>query len=284
MKQISDNYRKLRNTARYCLGNLYDFDPDKDMVDNDKLEELDKYALMKLDEVINIARQGYEEYDYHTTAHALHNFCVVDMSNFYFDVLKDRLYTSAPESATRRAAQTVLYKVLDALTLLLTPILAYTADEIWLAMPHDKSKNPESPLFNDIPVADYIKADDEFISKWDKIHAVRVDVQKALELARNEKIIGKPLEAKVTLHAQGELYDFLKSVEDALPEIFITSYVDVVDTQGDFKGDVEGLSVTVTKADGEKCERCWKYSHTVGENSEHPTLCSHCAAVMKEIG
>ena len=283
LKQISDNYRKLRNTARYCLGNLYDFDPDKDIVDNDKLEELDKYALMKLDEVIKTARRGYEEYDYHTTAHAVHNFCVVDMSNFYFDVLKDRLYTSAPESATRRAAQTVLYKVLDALTLLLTPILAYTADEIWLAMPHDKSRNSESPLFNDIPMADYIETDDAFIAKWDKIHSVRVDVQKALELARNEKIIGKPLEAKVTLYADGELYDFLKSVEADLPEIFITSAVTVENGEGEVKGEIEGLSVSVSKADGEKCERCWKYSDTVGSSSEHPTLCSHCADVMKKI-
>ena len=284
LKQISDNYRKLRNTARYCLGNLYDFNPDTDLVDNADLEELDKYALMKLDEVIEVARKAYEEYDYHTAAHSIHNFCVVDMSNFYFDVLKDRLYTSAPNSKTRRAAQTVLYKVLDALTLILTPILAFTADEIWLAMPHDKSRNPESPLFNEIPQPDFIEADDAFIAKWDKIHAVRVDVQKALELARNEKIIGKPLEASVALYADGELYDFLKSVEAELPEIFITSYVTVESGEGEVKGDVEGLSVTISKAQGEKCERCWKYSDTVGNCEEHPTLCAHCAEVMKELG
>lgn len=182
LKQISDNYRKIRNTARYCLGNLYDFDPDKDMVANDELEELDKYALMKLDEVIKTARAGYDEYEYHTTAHALHNFCVVDMSNFYFDVLKNRLYTTAPDSKSRRAAQTVLYKVLDALTLVLTPILAFTCDEIWNTMKHDKSKNTESPLFNDIPNADYIGADEEFIAKWDRIHEIRTDVQKRLSL------------------------------------------------------------------------------------------------------
>ena len=253
------------------------------MVENDKLEELDKYALMKLDEVIEAARKGYEEYDYHTAAYALHHLCVVDMSNFYFDVLKDRLYTSAPESETRRAAQTVLYKVLDALTLLLTPILAYTADEIWLAMPHHSARNPESPLFNDIPTADYIEADDAFIAKWDRIHEVRTDVQKALELARNEKIIGKPLEAKVELFADGELFDFLKGVEAQLPEIFITSAVTVSNGKGEFAGDVQGLSVSVSRAEGEKCERCWKYSHTVGENSDHPTLCSRCAQVMQEL-
>ncbi len=283
LKQISDNYRKLRNTARYCLSNLYDFDPDNDMVENDKLEELDKYALMKLDEVLKISRDAFEVYDYHTAAHSLHTFCVVEMSNFYFDVLKDRLYTSAPESQTRRAAQTVLYKVLDALTLMLTPILAFTADEIWQSMPHDKSRNAQSPLFNEIPQPDFIEADADFIAKWERIHSVRYDVQKALELARNEKIIGKPLEAKVELFAQGELYDFLKSVEADLPEIFITSAVTVSNGEGEVKGDVEGLSVTVSKADGEKCERCWKFSSTVGSDAEHPTLCAHCASVMKEL-
>ena len=283
LKQISDNYRKIRNTARYCLGNLYDFDPDKDMVSNDELEELDKYALMKLDEVIAIARKGYDEYEYHTTAHALHNFCVVDMSNFYFDVLKDRLYTTAPDSKSRRAAQTVLYKVLDALTLILTPILAFTCDEIWTAMKHDKSRNPEGPLFNNIPTADYIETDEAFIAKWDRIHEIRTDVQKALELARNEKVIGKPLEAKVTLYADGELADFLKSELKSLPEIFITSAVEIADGEGEFKGDVKGLSITVNKADGEKCERCWKFSDTVGQDSEHPTLCAHCAETMKQL-
>lgn len=283
LKQISDNYRKIRNTARYCLGNLYDFDPDKDMVSNDELEELDKYALMKLDEVIAIARKGYDEYEYHTTAHALHNFCVVDMSNFYFDVLKDRLYTTAPDSKSRRAAQTVLYKVLDALTLILAPILAFTCDEIWTAMKHDKSRNPEGPLFNSIPTADYIETDEAFIAKWDRIHEIRTDVQKALELARNEKVIGKPLEAKVTLYADGELADFLKSELKSLPEIFITSAVEIADGEGEFKGDVKGLSITVNKADGEKCERCWKFSDTVGQDSEHPTLCAHCAETMKQL-
>ena len=283
LKQISDNYRKIRNTARYCLGNLYDFDPDKDMVSNDELEELDKYALMKLDEVIAIARKGYDEYEYHTTAHALHNFCVVDMSNFYFDVLKDRLYTTAPDSKSRRAAQTVLYKVLDALTLILTPILAFTCDEIWTAMKHDKSRNPEGPLFNSIPAADYIETDEAFIAKWDRIHEIRTDVQKALELARNEKVIGKPLEAKVTLYADGELADFLKSELKSLPEIFITSAVEIADGEGEFKGEVKGLSITVNKADGEKCERCWKFSDTVGQDSEHPTLCAHCAETMKQL-
>ena len=284
LKQLSDNYRKIRNTARFCLGNLYDFDPDQDMLPNDELEELDKYALMKLDEVIDTARKGYEIYEYHTAAHAIHNFCVVDMSNFYFDVLKDRLYTSVGTSKTRRAAQTVLYKILDSLTLLLTPILAFTADEIWKFMPHDQSKDPRSPLFNDIPQPDFIRTDAAFMEKWEKIHKVRVDVQKALEIARNEKKIGKSLEAHIVLGAGGELYDFLKSVETALPEIFITSGVTVTAEKQPFEGEVEGLSVGVQPAKGEKCERCWKFSETVGSNAAHPHLCAHCAAVLSEEG
>ena len=281
LKQISDNYRKIRNTARYCLGNLYDFDPDKDIVSNDELEELDKYALMKLDEVIETAKQGYDNYEYHTTAHALHNFCVVDMSNFYFDVLKDRLYTSAPDSKSRRAAQTVLYKVLDALTLLLTPILAFTCDEIWKEMKHDSSRDSRSPLFNEIPDEKFIETDSSFIEKWDKIHEIRTDAQKALEIARGEKVIGKPLEAKVTLYAEGELKDFLESVKEALPEIFIVSFVEIADGEGEVKGDVEGLSLSVSKAEGEKCERCWKFTRNIGSNPKHPTLCAECAKTME---
>ena len=281
LKQISDNYRKIRNTARYCLGNLYDFNPDTDMVSNDELEELDKYALMKLDEVIEIAKQGYNSYEYHTTAHALHNFCVVDMSNFYFDVLKDRLYTSAPDSKSRRAAQTVLYKVLDSLTLLLTPILAFTCDEIWKEMKHDASKDVRSPLFNEIPSEKFIETDAAFIEKWDRIHEIRTDAQKALELARGEKIIGKPLEAKVTLYADGELKEFLESIKGALPEIFIVSAVEVADGEGEVKGDVEGLSLSVSKAEGEKCERCWKFTRNIGSNAAHPTLCADCAKTME---
>lgn len=282
LKQLSDNYRKIRNTARYCIGNLYDFNPDTDILPNEELEELDKYALMKLDQVLETARGGYEVYEYHTTAHALHNFCVVDMSNFYFDVLKDRLYTSAPNSKTRRAAQTVLYKVLDALTLVLTPILAFTCDEIWRAMPHDSSKDLRSPLFNDIPTPDFIETNEAFIAKWDRIQQIRVDVQKALELARNEKIIGKSLEAKVTLYAEGDLAAFLEDVRPQLPEIFITSEVALAHGQGTFTGDVEGLSISVERAAGQKCERCWKFSETVGESSAHPTLCHRCADVLEK--
>ncbi|MCD7723299.1 MAG: isoleucine--tRNA ligase [Clostridiales bacterium] len=284
LKQLSDNYRKIRNTARFCLGNLFDFDPEKDMVENDKLEELDKYALMKLDELIKTARAGYDKYEYHTAAHAIHNFCVVDMSNFYFDVLKDRLYTSKADSATRRAAQSVIYKILDSLVLLITPILAFTAEEIWEYMPHAAIRNPESPLFNEIPQPGFIKADDEFMQKWEKIQAIRTDVQKALEIARNEKKIGKSLEAAVTLGADGELYEFLAPIKEQLAEVFITSSVEVTKEKAGYRGDVDGLFVSISNAAGEKCERCWKFSTTVGSCAEHPQLCQRCAGVIASMG
>lgn len=280
LKQLSDNYRKIRNTARYCLGNLYDFNPDVDLVANDKLESMDQYALMKLDALLDVCRKGYDSYEYHIVSHAIHNFCVVDMSNFYLDVLKDRLYTEAPESQSRRSAQTVLYKVLDALVLLLTPILAFTADEIWKAMPHDAGRDPGSPLFNEIPASGYISADAAFMEKWEKLHAVRDDVLKALEQARNEKVIGKSLEAKVMLGADGDLYDFLTGVQDSLAEIFIVSSVEVTRECYAMKGEVDGLTVSYAKADGAKCERCWTFSSTVGEDPVHPTLCHRCSHVM----
>lgn len=284
LKQLSDNYRKIRNTARYCLGNLFDFDPDQDMACDEQLESIDRYALMKLDSLLKTCRAAYDRYEYHIVFHAIHNFCVVDMSNFYFDVLKDRLYTQAPTSASRRAAQTVIYKVLDAIVLLMTPILAFTADEVWKAMPHHRQRDAQSPLFNEIPKEGFAAEDEAFLQKWETVHAVRNDVLKALELARNEKVIGKSLEAQVCLGANGELYDFLAAEKDSLAEIFIVSGVTLAKEACGLQGDVEGLTVGVAKAQGEKCERCWTYSSTVNADHAHPGLCSRCAAVMDETG
>ena len=208
----------------------------------------------------------------------MHNFCVLDMSNFYLDVLKDRLYVEKADSKTRRAAQTTIYKILDALCLLITPILAFTADEIWKAMPHDALRNPASPLLNDIPEAKGVEA--QFSAKWDRIHEIRNDVNKALEQARNAKIIGKSLEAKIVLHATGELAQFLNENLDKLPSSFIVSQVETAEGEGEFKGDVEGLGITVKKADGEKCARCWSYSESVGRNAEHPEICERCAKIL----
>lgn len=279
LKQLGEIYRKIRNTARFILGCLGDFDPDKDSVCDCKLEEMDRFALMRLDEVVKECRDAYENFEYHLIFHAIHNFCVLDMSNFYLDAAKDRLYVEAADSDTRRAAQTTIYKVLHVLTRLIAPILAFTSDEIWKFMPHKSTDDVRNVIFNDFPEAAG-KSDPEFMARWEKIHAVRDDVKKALELARNDKIIGASLEAEVTVFAEGEMFDFLKSAEDMLPTVFIASEVKLVCGKGgDFAGDT-GIGVTVKHAEGEKCERCWTFSKTVGECSEHPTLCKRCARII----
>ncbi len=282
LKQLSEAYRKIRNTARFILGCINDFDPDKDSVSLDELEPIDKWALSRLDELNKKVRESYEKFEYHIIFHAVHNFCVVDMSNFYLDVLKDRLYVEKADSKTRRAAQTAIYKILDSLTLMLAPIITFTADEIWQFMPHDSSRNTEHIVLNEYPALTGVEVDGDFTTKWERLHAVRDDVKKAVENARKEKVIGASLDAEIELFADGEMLDFLKANENELPAIFIASDVRVTEGNGgDFHGELP-IGVTVRKASGEKCERCWSYSDTVGKSSDHPTLCARCAAIISE--
>ncbi|MBQ9994213.1 MAG: isoleucine--tRNA ligase [Clostridia bacterium] len=282
LKQLSETYRKIRNTARYILGNLSDFNPDTDCVDVKDMQPIDVYALNKLNELIKTCIGAYERFEFHQVYHAINKFCVVDMSNFYLDVLKDRLYCDAAAGTGRRAAQTAMYIILDALVRLIAPILAFTSDEIWKFMPHKASDDASAVMLNDMPETIAIETDDEFVARWDRIHAIRDDVQKALEIARKDKLIGKSLEAKVELYCSGELLEFVSSVKDTLASVFIVSAVNVIDGEcSDNPCDVEGLGVKVGKAEGEKCERCWVYSETVGQCEEHPTLCARCAAVLK---
>ena len=282
LKQLTEAYRKIRNTARFILGCIGDFDPDKDAVSLENLEPIDKWALNRLDELNNKCKDAFDKFEYHIIFHAIHNFCVVDMSNFYLDVLKDRLYVEKADSETRRAAQTTIYKVLDTLTLLLAPIISFTANEIWQFMPHDASRNAENVILNDYPSLTGVKVDNGFAAKWEKLHTLRDDVKKAIENARNQKIIGASLDSEVELFANGETLDFLKENESVLPEILIVSSVKITDGDGgDFHGDMS-VGVTVRKAGGEKCERCWSYSDTVGSNAEHATLCARCAKIISE--
>ena len=282
LKQLTEAYRKIRNTARFILGCIGDFDPDKDAVSLDNLEPIDKWALNRLDELNNKCKDAFDKFEYHIIFHAIHNFCVVDMSNFYLDVLKDRLYVEKADSETRRAAQTTIYRVLDTLTLLLAPIISFTANEIWQFMPHDASRNAENVILNDYPSLTGVNVDDGFAAKWEKLHTLRDDVKKAIENARNQKIIGASLDSEVELFANGEILDFLNENESVLPEILIVSSVKITDGDGgDFHGDMS-VGVTVRKAGGEKCERCWSYSNTVGSNAEHPTLCARCAKIISE--
>ena len=262
LKQLSDAYRKIRNTARYMLGNLSDFNPDTDSVEVSEMLSIDKWALNRLDRLMVKVREGYESFEFHQAYHAIHNFCVVDMSNFYLDVIKDRLYTEKKDSAARRAAQTAMYIILDAMTRLVAPILAFTSDEIWQSMPHASDCDARHVVYNEMPKPTSekygIDVTEEFIARWDRIHAIRDVVKKALENARAEKTIGASLDAKVTLFCTGELYAFLKSVEDELATVFIVSQVEIVDGEGGtLSYDALGLSVQVDKADGCKCMRCW---------------------------
>ena len=282
LKQLSDAYRKIRNTAKYILGNLYDFNPDTDMVADQDLMELDRLALDKLSGLIRKVNEAYEAMDFHIVYHAIHNFCVVDMSNFYLDITKDRLYCEKADGVKRRAAQTTLYRILDALTRMLAPILAFTAEEIWSYMPHKSTDDAESVLFNEMYQELSVETDDAFHAKWDLAYAVRDDVQKALEQKPAKNQIGKSLEAKVTLHCEGALYNSLKDMKDQLAEIFICSQVEVVTGDaGEVKAATQGLSITVSKAEGEKCDRCWIYSETVGQHHEHDKLCARCASVLE---
>ncbi|MDO4420296.1 MAG: class I tRNA ligase family protein, partial [Ruminococcus sp.] len=274
LKQLSEAYRKIRNTARYILGNISDFNPDTDAVAISELMPIDKWAINKLNELMVKVKAGYDAYEFHQVYHSIHNFCVVDMSNFYLDVLKDRLYTEKADSKERRAAQTTIYIILDAMTRMISPILAYTSDEIWKYMPHCSDSDPECILFNEMPQAIELSLDDNFISDWDKIHDLRDIVKKQLEVAVKDKLIKSSLEAKITLTASGDELNFIKSVENELSAAFIVSAVEIKEGEDELKVDVQ-------KASGEKCERCWAFSETVGDDNEHPTLCSRCAKVLK---
>ncbi len=279
IKQLSEAYKKIRNTARFILGNLGNgkgFNPDTDCVSDDKLTELDKWALMRLDALIDKVHDGYTSFDFHIAFHAIHNFCVTDMSNFYLDIIKDRLYCEKEDSEIRRACQTVMYRILSAVARLAAPIISFTAEEIWTYMPHTSADDKESIFLNQMPEKSGLDFSDEFIAKWDFIYSSREAVNKVLEEKRNEKLIGKSLEANIVFHCGEGLYDKYSSLADELRDILIVSGVSV-----EKDGNDETPEIQVVKAEGEKCERCWAYSNTVGSDSEHPTLCARCAAVVK---
>ena len=274
LKQRSEAYRKIRNTARYILGNLFDFDPDKDMVQPDTLLPIDKWALAKLNSLIDKVKEAYDNYEFHIVYHSIHNFCVVDMSNFYLDVLKDRLYTEKADSPRRRAAQTAMYLILNAMTRMVAPILAYTSDEIWKFMPHSATDEASHVIYNEMPEKVAVDVDDSFMEFWNRIHELRDDVKKTLEPMIKEKTIKSSLDAKVTLSAGGETLEFLKKAEPELADAFIVSEVVISDNGAE-------LDITAEKAEGEKCERCWAIRKSVGVNAEHPTLCAHCCETLK---
>jgi len=285
LKQMSEAYRKIRNTIRFLLGNLYDFDPAKDQVPCEQLPELDRWALLRLHRMIQRTLQAYREYEYHVVYHAVHSFCTVDMSALYLDIIKDRLYTSPAASLPRRAAQTVLYQILHALVRLLTPVLAFTTEEIWRYIPREKDM-PVSVQLTDMPEVNEDYLDVELEQKFDRLLAVRAEVTRALEAARRDKLIGNSLEAAVALYADADLYAFLAEPPVDLPTLFIVSAVELkhlgADSGVKVSDTVPGLAVSIGRAAGEKCARCWMYHPAVGQDAEHPALCPRCAAAVRQ--
>ena len=284
-KHLAQNYLKIRNTARYILGNLEGFDPKTDMVAYNDLCELDRWALMKLNDLVAKVIKGYDDYEFHVVLHAIHNFCVVDMSNFYLDVIKDRLYCEEKNGVLRRSAQTAMYEILDALVRMIAPILCFTADEIWQAMPHRDGDDAANIVLNTMPKVNPAWAfAEETSSKWDKLIALRDDVNKALEEARKNKVIGKPLEAWVTVYADDETAALLETVPaDELAALCIVSKLRVIRGNGEgMQGENLPVQIAIERASGDKCERCWMYVDSIGQDSKHPTLCARCAAVVGE--
>ncbi len=288
MTQLSEAYRKIRNTFRFALGNLSDFDPSRDALPNDQLEEIDRYMLERSAELVTKCRDWYAAYDFHRVYHAIHDFCVVDLSSFYFDVLKDRLYTKAPRNKSRRSAQTAVWKISGALVRLIAPVLVFTSEEIWKFLPKAKTDQP-SVHMSLFPEAEALaaKIDPQKKEAWEELAKVRAAVLVKLEEARNAKSIGGSLEAKVILSSSSpKLQALLKSYAKQLPALFIVSQVQVQDAEPASSPSGDGLqavAIQIEKADGKKCDRCWNYSIHVGENERYPTICERCTEVLAEI-
>jgi len=273
--QLGEIYRKIRNTARILLANLGDFDPDNDMLPVSELEDIDKWIISGANELAARSVKNYDEYDFHGVFHDLANFCTVDLSKLYIDITKDRSYVEAPTSKTRRAVQTAMYTVLSMITRILAPLLTFTADEIWRAMPHVASEDARSVLLNDIPTYDESLTFPEIKAHWDHLFELRDDVMKELETARANKLIGKSLEAQLHIAASGEQYAVLDSFRDQLAAIFIVSAVSLESGDGEMK-------VTVEPASGEKCDRCWMFTED-GETTEDGHLCARCMETVKGL-
>jgi len=286
LRQLSDAYRRIRNTSRFMLGNLYDFNPEKDTVSYESMPEIDRFALHRLQGLIEKGLRSYDRFEFHIIYHALYNYCILDLSSFFLDIIKDRLYTSPPDSFGRRSAQTVIHILLDALARLMAPILAFTAEEIWKFMPDRKDKATSIHLTS-LPEVNTEWKDEKLAEKWKRLLEVRSEVTKALEDARINKRIGHSLDASVTIYTDDNLYDELYPYVDDLRSIFIISRFSL--NKGEkpdgaiTSSDVEGLSILVEPAAGNKCERCWIYDSSVGESSEHPIICNRCLEALRGL-
>lgn len=286
LQQLTEAYRRIRNTCRFLLGNLSDFRSSKDAVPREEMEELDRWALLQLQKVIGRVCRAYERYDFHIVFHTLYQFCIHELSALYLDILKDRLYASAPKSRERRSAQTALLIILKALVKLMAPILSFTAEEIWSHLP-DEEKEAESVHLTQFPAYDPVWMDEELEQRWQDLLILRGEVTRALEQARRSQLIGNALEARVILQPPEGLRSLTESYRDLLPTLFIVSQVDIQSGSPPLEGftgtEVPGLIVRVERAEGKKCERCWNFRTEVGEFPDHPTLCSRCHQVLQII-
>ncbi|HML87157.1 MAG TPA: isoleucine--tRNA ligase [Methylomusa anaerophila] len=287
LKQMAEVYRKIRNTFRYILGNLQDFDPNTCKVEYGDLLEIDRWALLRLEQVRSKITQAYEDYEFHLLYHSVHNFCAIDLSSIYLDILKDRVYTELPNSLERRAAQTAMYEILTTLVTLVSPVLTFTAEEVWQHMPKEAGM-PESVQLTTWPKVRKEYLDAELEIKWDTLLTIRSEITKALENARRNKVIGHSLDASVALYATGDVFAALAAVKDDLATLLIVSGVELFENLAaapseSYKAEDMNLAIAVLPAQGQKCERCWIYNDTVTQNSEHPTLCHRCATVIKQL-
>jgi isoleucyl-tRNA synthetase len=297
LKQLSEIYRKIRNTCRFLLGNCFDFNPAEDGVKYDKLEEIDRWALHRLYQLVEKTKRAYDNFQFHQVFHAVHNFAVVDMSSLYLDIIKDRLYVLEKDSPSRRAAQTVLAEILNTLNRLIAPVLSFTAEEIWSYLPY---RNEESVLLTSWPELPTYYQDEELAERWELLLQVREEVNRFLEKGRKDKLIGNSLQAGVELFPDEELYEKLKDYSSFLRELLLVSSCDLhkpVSIAAEKGGETqtqEGIEITeeaekaqelnlkikIKKAAGNKCQRCWVYSPTVDERKDHPGTCSRCAAIL----
>lgn len=287
LRRLSEAYRRIRNTCRFLLGNLSDFDPMRHRVKVESMESLDRWALHRLQQLVRKVRLAYERFEFHKVFHAIHNFCVVDLSSFYLDVLKDRLYVSAPDSNKRRSAQTALFEIAVALLRLMAPILAFTAEEAWQHLP-DFPDKAESVRLEQVPQPLPAYENEALADEWQRILEVRSEVNRTLETARKQKIVGHSLDAQVTLGVSGPLRQLLAGRQHTLSRTFIVSCVELTDPQqlndGTEAVHIPGLLIKVEPASGDKCARCWVHHESVGSHAEHPEICSRCLAELSEIG
>jgi isoleucyl-tRNA synthetase len=294
LKQLADVYRKIRNTARFLLGNIHDFDPAKVAVPYAELPELDQYMLHRIMEVFTEVNAAFESYQFFRFFQTVQNFCVVDLSNFYLDIAKDRLYISAPDSPRRRSCQTVIAIALENLAKAIAPVLSHMAEDIWQFLPYETG-------YKSVFAAGWMQLNEQWhrpdlVEKWQTLRQIRDEVNKVMEKARNEKAIGASLEAKVLLFVPDAKWrDELVAMNpsdaqtgnqvDALRYLFLASQVELVTAESviataGYQGDADLVKVGIVKAEGEKCERCWNYSETVGQSSDDPTICDRCIGAL----